>query len=61
MTGGTVGRHKGHPAIEAIAGLSDAQLRERVRSLSHAVPELQTQLAYARHEQRRRRRQRAKA
>ncbi|MFC3659018.1 hypothetical protein [Luteimonas notoginsengisoli] len=54
-----MGRHKGHPAIEAIAELSDADLRERVRHLSKAVPYLQTQLAFARREQRRRRRREA--
>ena len=53
-----MGRHKGHPAIEAIAELSDADLRERVRTLSHAVPDLQAQLAFARREVRRRARQR---
>ena len=52
-------KHKGRPAFEAIAELSDADLRERVRTLSHAVPDLQAQLAFARREQRRRHRRKA--
>ena len=60
MTGATVGTGEGRKAIEAIAALDDVALRDKVRELSHAVPMLQSTLAWARRELRRRARKAAK-
>ncbi len=55
MKGEIVRTGGGRKAIEAIAALSDADLRAKVRELSHAVPALLASLAFARRELRRRR------
>ena len=61
MTGAIVGTGEGRKAIEAIAALTEDQLRAKVRELSHAVPAMQSELAYARRELRRRRRKAKRA